>query len=69
MKKSSGKGYWEKQVDKFCDIFGFKVNHCVMMQAGCRPAKDIYTLKKECAHYTFYYEILLCILRITKFDS
>ena len=45
MKKSSGKGYWEKQVDEFCDIFGFKVNHCVIIQGGCRPAKDIYTLK------------------------
>ena len=45
MKKSSGKGYWEKQVDEFCDIFGFKVNRCVIIQEGCRPTKDVYTLK------------------------
>ena len=45
MKKSSGKGYWEKQVDEFCDIFGFKVDHRVQAQAGCRPVKDVYTLK------------------------
>ena len=45
MKKSSGKGYWEKQVDEFCDIFGFKVDHRVLPQAGCRPVKDVYTLK------------------------
>ena len=34
MKKSSGKGYWEKQVDEFCDIFGFKVDHRVLPQDG-----------------------------------
>ena len=45
MKKSSGKGYWEKQVDEFCDIFGFKVDHRVLPQAGCKPVKDVYTLK------------------------
>ena len=45
MKNVNKKGYWEKQVDEFCDIFGFKVNHRVLMQDGCRPAKDVYTLK------------------------
>lgn len=45
MKKANKKGYWEKQVDEFCGIFGFKVNHQVLLQDGCRPAKDVYTLK------------------------
>lgn len=45
MKKACGKGYWEKQVDEFCDIFGFKVNHRAVPQDGCRPVKDVYTLK------------------------
>lgn len=45
MKNVNKKGYWEKQVDEFCDIFGFKVNHKVLPQYGCRPVKDVYTLK------------------------
>ena len=45
MKTPSEKGYWEKQVDEFCDIFGFKVDHRVLTQAGCGPVKDVYTLK------------------------
>ena len=45
MKKPIRKGYWEKQVDEFCNIFGFKVDHRVLAQAGCKPVKDVYTLK------------------------
>lgn len=45
MKNARQKGYWEKQVDAFCGLFGFRVDHRVMYQTGCRPAKDVYMLK------------------------
>jgi len=45
MKKPREKGYWEKQVDAFCGLFGFRVDHRLMRQTGCRPDKDVYTLK------------------------
>lgn len=45
MKKNSKNGYWKKQVDKFCEMFGFKLSARVLHQYGCRPAKDVYTLK------------------------
>ena len=45
MKKARRKGYWEKQVDAFCGLFGFRVDHRVLPQYGCRPDKDVYTLK------------------------
>lgn len=45
MKKARQKGYWEKQVDAFCELFGFRVDHRVLHQYGCRPDKDVYTLK------------------------
>ena len=45
MKNVNKKGYWEKQVDEFCDIFGFNINHRVLPQDGCKPVKDVYTLK------------------------
>lgn len=45
MKKARQKGYWEKQVDAFCGLFGFRVDHRVLHQYGCRPDKDVYTLK------------------------
>ena len=45
MNKKYRKGYWEKQVDEFCGLFGFRVYHRVLCQDGCRPTKDVYTLK------------------------
>lgn len=45
MKKNSKTGYWKKQVDEFCEMFGFKLNMRVQYQDGCRPTKDVYTLK------------------------
>ena len=45
MEKTRRKGHWEKQVDEFCEMFGFKVSHRVLCQSGCRPTKDVYTLK------------------------
>ena len=45
MEKTRRKGYWEKQVDEFCRLFGFRIDHRVLCQEGCRPTKDAYTLK------------------------
>ena len=45
MNKKYRKRYWEKQVDEFCGLFGFRINHKVLHQDGCRPTKDVYTLK------------------------
>ena len=45
MEKTCRKGHWEKQVDEFCGLFGFRVDHRVLCQDGCRPVKDVYTLK------------------------
>ena len=45
MEKNREKGYWKKQVDEFCEMFGFKLGMRVLCQSGCRPTKDVYTLK------------------------
>lgn len=45
MKKVRRKGYWKKQVDEFCKMFGFRLDMRVLHQCGCRPDRDVYMLK------------------------
>lgn len=41
----AGDGYWKKQVDEFCGLFGFRVDSHVLWGLGPDKDKDVYMLK------------------------
>jgi hypothetical protein len=42
---AAGDGYWKKQVDEFCGLFGFWVDRRELWGLGPDEAKDVYMLK------------------------
>lgn len=42
---AAGDGYWKKQVDEFCRLFGFRVDSHELWGLGPDEAKDVYILK------------------------